>query len=96
VFSILPSRARYVAQSILGTHDGQQPKGVIVSDRYAAYAFVDPDKRQVCWAHLMRDFSRISQRDCKPGRIGHTLLGAAYLLFRYRKQPRPAQAYARL
>ena len=96
VFSILPSRARYVAQSILGTHDGQQPKGVIVSDRYAAYAFVDPDKRQVCWAHLVRDFSRISQRDGKPGRIGHTLLGTAYLLFRYRKQSRPAQAYARL
>jgi hypothetical protein len=36
----------------------------------------------------MRDFSRISPRDGKPGRIGHTLLGAAYLLFRYRKQSR--------
>jgi hypothetical protein len=37
-----------------------------------------------------------SQRDGKPGRIGRTLLGAAYLLFRYRKQSRPAPAYARL
>lgn len=96
VFTILPSRARYVAQSILGANDGQQPKGVIVSDRYAAYAFVDPAQRQVCWAHLVRDFKRISDRRGRPGRIGRTLLGAAYLLFRYRTQSRPAEVYARL
>jgi hypothetical protein len=39
---------------------------------------------------------RGAKRDGKPGRIGRTLLGAAYLLFRYRKQSRPAPAYARL
>jgi len=85
-----------VTQSILGANDGQQPKGVIVSDRYAAYAFVDPARRQVCWAHLVRDFKRISDRCGRPGRIGRTLLGAAYLLFRYRTQSRRAEVYARL
>lgn len=96
VFSILPTRARYVAQSILGTADGAQPKGILVSDRYSAYAFVDPSRRQVCWAHLIRDFSRISQRPGRAGRIGRTLLGASYLIFRYRNRQRPSDDYSRL
>ena len=50
---------------------------MIVSDRYAAYAFVDPARRRVCRAHLVCDFKRISDRCGRPGRIGRTLLAAA-------------------
>jgi transposase len=82
VFSILPSRARYVAQDLIGV----APKGVVVSDRYAAYAYIDASQRQVCWAHLMRDFTRISQRAGWPGRIGRRLLGLGYLMFRWRER----------
>ena len=80
VFSVLPSRARYVVHDLIG----QTPKGVIVSDRYAAYAYIDPQQRQVCWAHLLRDFTRIGQRQGLPGRIGRRLLGLGYVMFRWR------------
>jgi transposase len=46
VFSILPSRARYVAQDLIGV----APSAVVVSDRYAAYGYIDASRRQVCWA----------------------------------------------
>ena len=87
-FSLLPSRARYAAVSLLG----EQPGGVVVSDRYAVYDYVDVQQRQICWAHLLRDFARIGQRAGQAGRIGRGLLGAGYVLFRWRNQGRaPAE-----
>ena len=79
VFSILPSRARYVILDMIGA----TPQGVVVSDRYAAYAYIDAARRQVCWAHLIRDFTRIAQRAGLPGRIGRRLLGLGYVMFRW-------------
>ena len=32
--------------------------GIIVSDRWPGYEHLDPDRRQVCWSHLQRDFRR--------------------------------------
>ena len=61
---------------------GEQPKARLVTDRYAVYDWVDPAQRQVCWAHLLRDFTRISQRAGQAGRIGRRLLGLGYVLFR--------------
>jgi transposase len=55
-----------------------------VSDRYAGYAHIPAEQRQVCWSHLIRDFIRISERAGLPGRIGANLLGSAYVLFRWR------------
>lgn len=81
VFSILPSRARYVILDMIGA----TPQGVVVSDRYAAYAYIDAARRQVCWAHLIRDFTRIAQRAGLPGRIGRRLLGLGYVMFRWRE-----------
>ena len=82
VFSILPSRARYVIQDLIG----RVPRGVVVSDRYAAYAYIDASQRQVCWAHLLRDFTRIAERAGEPGRIGRRLLGLGYVMFRWRQR----------
>lgn len=82
LFSILPSRARYVIQDLIG----QAPQGIVVSDRYAAYAYIDASRRQVCWAHLLRDFTRIAQRAGEPGRIGRRLLGLGYVMFRWRER----------
>lgn len=84
VFSILPSRARYVALDLIGA----QPSGVVISDRYAAYGYIDAGRRQVCWAHLIRDFTRIAQRAGQPGRIGRRLLGLGYVMFRWRGRGR--------
>jgi transposase len=84
VFNILPSRARYVVQDLIG----QQPTAVVVSDRYSAYAYIDAQQRQICWSHLLRDFARVAERPGLPGRVGHRLLAVGYLLFRWRDQGR--------
>ena len=53
IYSILPSRARYVIHDLIG----QSPTAVVVSDRYAGYAHIDPSQRQVCWAECGRQVS---------------------------------------
>lgn len=35
--------------------------GIIVSDRWPGYEHLDPERRQVCWSHLQRDFRRHSE-----------------------------------
>jgi transposase len=57
-------------------------------DRYAGYAFIDAERRQVCWAHLLRDFNRIAQRQGPAGRIGRRLQGLGLVMFRRRQQDR--------
>jgi transposase len=32
--------------------------GILVSDRWVGYEHLDPERRQVCWSHLQRDFRR--------------------------------------
>lgn len=88
VYTIMPSRARYVAQALIG----QEPAGWLVSDRYAVYDWVDVQRRQVCWAHLLRDLRRISERAGQPGRIGRRLLGLGYLMFRWRARGKATEA----
>jgi hypothetical protein len=83
-FSTLPSRARYVFEGLMGS----KPEAIVVSDRYAVYDSVDVSKRQVCWAHLLRDFTRISEGSGLAGRIGRRLLGLGYVLFRWRERGR--------
>ena len=51
--------------------------GILVSDRYGAYAWVDARHRQLCWAPLLRGFTRMSERSGASGRIGDELLALA-------------------
>jgi transposase len=55
VFTIAPSRGRAVIQGLLGARFA----GYLISDRWAAYTWLDPLRRQVCWAHLKRDFQKL-------------------------------------
>lgn len=84
VFAIYPSRARYVILDFIG----EQCSAVVTTDRYAGYAFIDPERRQVCWAHLLRDFNRIGQRQGVAGQIGRRLLGLGFVMFRWRDKGR--------
>jgi transposase len=36
---------------------GETFAGVVGSDRFSAYNSLDPERRQVCWSHLRRDFT---------------------------------------
>jgi len=56
----------------------------VTSDRYAGYAFIDVERRQVCWTHLLRDFNRIGQRHGLAGQLGRRLLGLGLVMFRKR------------
>ncbi len=35
-------------------------KSLVVTDRYAVYNYFSNEKRQICWAHLLRNFERLS------------------------------------
>jgi transposase len=82
VFAIYPSRARYVILDFIG----QECTAAVTSDRYAGYAYMDAERRQICWAHLLRDFNRIGQRPGLAGQIGRRLLGLGLVMFRKRQK----------
>ena len=54
--------------------------GVLTTDRYAVYTHLDVDKRQVCWAHLRRDFQAMIDRHDRGSPIGEELLLYADIL----------------
>ncbi len=53
---------------------GTDYDGIVGSDRYSAYNWIDPEKRQVCWAHLKRDFQALVDRGGESKTIGRLLL----------------------
>ena len=52
LFLIRKNRSGKAAQDLLGSDFA----GILVSDRWTAYAWVDVTRRQVCWAHLERQY----------------------------------------
>lgn len=79
VFMARPSRSAEVARELLG----EEFSGILISDRYSAYHWVDPLRRQACWAHLLRDFTKIAERSGTAGRIGYELLAHTHRIFRF-------------
>jgi transposase len=95
VFTLAPSRGRGVIQGLLGTGFA----GYLSSDRWSAYTWLDPTRRQVCWAHLTRDFQQLVD-DGGPGRaVGQDALGLLGGLFRawadLRAAPTPRPRFVR-
>ena len=77
-FSIQPSRGKKVLDLLVGDYEN-----IIISDRYTAYGYFDSSCRQICWAHLKRDFTRLSEKwDKGISRIGKGLLTCESDLFK--------------
>lgn len=76
VFFIRLSRGAKVAQEIVGDCYRQ----VLTSDRLSSYNWIPLRLRQICWAHLMRDFQAMIDRGGAGAPIGHLLLGHAQCL----------------
>jgi transposase len=57
-------------------------KGILVSDRWSAYNWFEPKRRQLCWSHLKREFEKWTLREGESERIGSSLLEATRRLFR--------------
>jgi transposase len=53
----------------------------VICDRYSAYQHLMGDERQVCWAHLLREFVELSQMQGEAKRLGEALLAATGWLF---------------
>jgi len=79
VFLIRMSRGGQVARELLGEHFS----GILVTDRYSAYNWYPVRWRQVCWAHLLRDFEAIRGRGGASEEIGEALLAKAHQMFRW-------------
>jgi transposase len=60
---------------------GDAPTGVVVSDRWCAYNRLAIGDRQLCWAHLKRDFQAMVDRGGPAEPIGNELLCFAEDLF---------------
>jgi len=77
VFFLLPSRSAAAARQVIGALNDK----IVGSDRYSAYTWMAVWLRQVCWAHLRRDFQAIAERGGESARVGQALLAQAEPLF---------------
>ena len=69
VYHLTDSRAARVAKDLLG----EDFAGVLVSDRYGGYGWIDPAQRQACWSHLTRDFQALADRGGRIAKLGRAL-----------------------
>jgi len=77
VFRIARSRAGAVAADLLG----EEPKPIVISDRFPGYEWIKLKSRQVCWAHLRRDFQAMIDREGDGAEVGRQLLWQSNKLF---------------
>lgn len=77
VFLVSLYRSKETAKQLLG----EGFAGILGSDRFSAYAWVDAVRRQLCWAHLAREFRKMAERGGESGRIGEGLLEQERELF---------------
>src|SRR5215475_10376463 len=68
------ARGGPVARALLG----KTFAGILVTDRYSAYNWYPVRWRQLCWAHLLRDFEAMRSRGGASEAIGEALLAQAH------------------
>jgi transposase len=79
VFAIRLSRSGQVAQELLG----EQFWGWLVTDRWSAYTWYPTWRRQLCWAHLLRDIEAMIARGGGSAEIGEALRTQARKMFQW-------------
>jgi transposase len=77
VFRIPAGRHAAEAQTMLG----ERYDGIVCSDRWAGYDYLDPTRRQLCWAHLLRDFTAHSEGMGEQQQFGNAGLVVTHDLF---------------
>jgi len=82
VFMVHAQRGQQAARKLLGAFCG-----TLVSDRWGGYNFFC-GIRQICWAHLKRDFKAISEAKGAIGKKGKELYGLAKKILKLRKRVR--------
>jgi transposase len=92
VFRIAPDRHEREAKALLG----EDFAGIACSDRWWAYNYLDPERRQLCWAHLVRDFTAHSEGLAAQKEFGEACLTIAGRVFEAWQQYRHDGDRARL
>jgi transposase len=77
LFRLFANRTQECAGRLLGKFSG-----ILTTDRYSGYNQHPKDKRQLCWAHLKRDFKSMCGEGENGHRIGLGLLRETRLVFR--------------
>jgi transposase len=77
LFRLDPTRSKAVVQALLGL----DWTGIVGSDRYAAYRYLPLEQRQLCWAHLIREFRKIAAYNQHQQPLGTRLLAIATRIF---------------
>jgi transposase len=77
LFRLDPSRGKAVVQALLGPDWA----GIVGSDRYSAYRYLPLDRRQICWAHLLREFRKIAASNQHQRPLGTRLLDITTRIF---------------
>lgn len=83
-YEVVLSRSQQTAKCLIDNSYG----GIVVSDRYSAYTWIALAQRQLCWAHLKRDLTAMSERSGLSRDIGEALLRRQRRLFRWWHQVR--------
>jgi transposase len=76
VFRIAAGRHGFEARTLLG----ERFAGIVCSDRWRGYDYLDPARRQLCWAHLLRDFTAHSEGLAEQKQFGGDGLQLAHAL----------------
>jgi transposase len=78
VFAITTEATREAARKLL-----DRMKGILVSDRATIYLFWAMDRRQICWAHLLRRFVALAERGGQGSQIARELREVTELMFHH-------------
>jgi transposase len=79
VFVVRRRRSGKVAQELLGEHFW----GWLITDRWSAYTWYPSWRRQLCWAHLLRDIEAMIERGGRSQEIGEALRAQARRMFHW-------------
>jgi transposase len=79
VFVVRLSRSAAVAHELLG----ERFWGYLVTDRWSAYSWYPPWRRQLCWAHLARDLEAMVARGGPSQVIGEALQAQVHQMFHW-------------
>ena len=78
VFQVHLSRGQAAATALLSEF-----AGYLITDRWTGYGGWPLDRRQLCWAHLIREFQKIADRGRESQMIGEGLLAQSRKLFEW-------------
>ena len=78
LFVVATSRAGPALRQLLGPAYA----GIVGSDRHKPYLKLAPERHQLCWSHLIRNFQALVDRGGRPGIWGADFLEISRMVFR--------------